>query len=388
MKIHEYQAKEILAAAGISVPRGRVARTPEEAEKVAAWLGGAVVVKAQIHAGGRGKAGGIKKVAGAKDAGEAARALLGQLLVTPQTGPAGRRVNAVLVEEATLVSRELYFGLLVDRAGGREGVTFLAAGEGGMNIEELARQRPEAIIRAAVHPARGFSPFHGRKLAFGLGLAGQLHEPFIRLARHLYNLFVEKDLSLLEINPLVVTDAGVMLALDAKMVIDDDALFRHPELKELRDWEEEEPLEVEAIKAGVNYVKLDGRVGCMVNGAGLAMTTMDLIKMAGGEPANFLDVGGGASAERIESAFRIIMADPKVEVILVNIFGGILRCDRVASGVVEAARNSALNLPLVVRLQGTNVEEGRRILAESGLVFVPADELMEAAAKAVALCRP
>ncbi len=386
MKIHEYQAKEILAQYAVPIPRGAVAQTPGQAREIAAGLGLRVAIKAQIHAGGRGKGGGIRLVEGPEGAFAAASEILGMRLSTPQTGPAGQPVSRVLVEEAGEIDSELYLGLLVDRARNKECVTFMASPAGGMDIEEVARRQPEKIIRVAVNPVHGFSSFQARKLAFGLGLKRELHPPFGLLLSNLYRLFIEKDASLVEINPLVITKDNRLLALDAKINFDADGLFRHPELNELRDPAQEEPLEVEALAAGVNYIKLDGNVGCMVNGAGLAMTTMDLIKMAGGEPANFLDVGGGASAERIERAFRILVADTNVRVILVNIFGGILRCDRVAMGIIEAKKKTNLTLPLVVRLQGTNLGEGRRLLAESGLAFHMEDELYEAARKAVALC--
>lgn len=386
MKIHEYQAKEILARYAVPIPRGAMAETPEQAREIAAALGLRVAVKAQIHAGGRGKGGGIRLVEGPEGAFAAAKEILGMRLITPQTGPAGRLVNRVLVEEVSEIDRELYLSILVDRARNKECVTFMASRAGGMDIEEVARREPEKIIRVAVNPACGFSPFQARKLAFGLGLKRDLPPPFAALLQNLYRLFIENDASLVEINPLVITKDNRLLALDAKINFDADGLFRHPELKGLRDPAEEEPLEVEALAAGVNYIKLDGQVGCMVNGAGLAMTTMDLIKMAGGEPANFLDVGGGASAERIERAFRILTSDTNVRVIFVNIFGGILRCDRVAQGIIEAVTKTNLALPLVVRLQGTNLEEGRRLLTDSGLAFHMADELYEGAQKAVALC--
>ncbi|MDZ4164965.1 MAG: ADP-forming succinate--CoA ligase subunit beta [Smithellaceae bacterium] len=385
MKVHEYQAKEILTQYGVPVPRGALAKSAEVARDHAAGMGSRLVVKAQIHAGGRGKGGGIRLVAGAEEAFVAAGEIIGMRLVTHQTGAQGRLVRSVLVEEATEITAELYLGLLVDRSRQRECVTFMASAAGGMDIEEVARTAPEKIIRVAIDPTAGFSSFQARKLAYGLGLARELHKSFTDILQRLYRLFIEKDASLVEINPLVITRDNNLLALDAKINFDDDGLFRHPELKGLRDPEEEDPLEVEAVDAGVNYIKLDGYVGCLVNGAGLAMTTMDLIKLAGGEPANFLDVGGGATAERIERAFRILTSDPKVRVILVNIFGGILRCDRVATGIIEAVRKTNLSLPMVVRLQGTNLEEGRRLLQESGLTFEVADELYEAAQKAVAL---
>jgi succinyl-CoA synthetase beta subunit len=387
MKIHEYQAKNILREYNITVPRGEVAATPERAREIASSLKTRVVVKAQIHAGGRGKGGGVRLAASPEEAFEAAKGIIGMNLVTHQTGPEGKLVRQVLVEEAPEIEKELYFGLVVDRSRERECMVYMASESGGMDIEEVARTTPEKIVRAAVHPAIGFSPFQARKIAYGLGLDKSLSAKFSNIAKSLYQLFVEKDASLVEINPLVITADGNLMAVDTKLNFDDDGLFRHPEIKALRDETEEEPLEVEAVNTGVNYIKLDGNVGCMVNGAGLAMTTMDLIKLAGGEPANFLDVGGGASPEQIEKAFRILTSDPKVKVILVNIFGGILRCDRVATGVVEAASKIKKKLPMVVRLQGTNVEEGRKILQESGLTFEVADELYEAAGKAVELSK-
>ena len=385
MKIHEYQAKELLRSCGIPVPRGKVASTPEEARAIADELKRPSVVKAQIHAGGRGKGGGIKLAASPDEAAAAARAILGMQLVTHQTGPEGRKVRKVLVEEATAIGKELYLSLVVDRSRGRECAVFMASEAGGMDIEQVAATSPEKIVRCAVHPAVGFSPFQARKLAVALGLDAQQRKTFAEIVRNLYRLFLDKDCSLVEINPLAITGEGQLLALDTKINFDDDGLYRHPEIRDMRDPDEEEPLEVVAKNASVNYIKLDGNVGCMVNGAGLAMTTMDLIKMAGGEPANFLDVGGGASPEQIEKAFRILTSDPNVKCILVNIFGGILRCDRVSAGLIQAAAKIDMKLPMVVRLQGTNVEEGRRMLQESGLRFTVADGLYEAAQKAVAL---
>ena len=385
MKIHEYQAKKLLRDYGIPVPRGEVAATPEEARRIAAELAGQVVVKAQIHAGGRGKGGGVKTAATPDEASAAARSILGMQLVTHQTGPEGKKVRKVLVEEASAVRKELYLSLVVDRSRGKECVVFMASEAGGMDIEQVAATTPEKIVRCAVHPAVGFSPFQARKLSVGLALDAAQGKQFAEICRNLYRLFLEKDCSLLEINPLAITAQGRLLALDTKLNFDDDGLYRHPEIRELRDADEEEPLEVVARNASVNYIKLDGNVGCMVNGAGLAMTTMDLIKMAGGEPANFLDVGGSASPEQIEKAFRILTSDPNVKCILVNIFGGVLRCDRVSAGLIQAAANIEMKLPMVVRLQGTNVEEGRRMLQESGLRFTVADGLYEAAQKAVSL---
>jgi succinyl-CoA synthetase beta subunit len=387
MKIHEYQAKELLRGYGIPVPRGKAAATPDEAREAAEELQGKTVVKAQIHAGGRGKGGGVKPAASPDEAFAAARAILGMQLVTHQTGPEGKKVRSVLVEEASAIRKELYLSLVVDRSKGRECVVFMASEAGGMDIEQVVATAPEKIVKCAVHPAVGFSPFQARKLSAALGLNAEQQKPFAEIVRNLYRLFLEKDCSLLEINPLAITEDGRLLALDTKINFDDDGLYRHPEIRELRDPDEEDPLEVAAKNAAVNYIKLDGNVGCMVNGAGLAMTTMDMIKMAGGEPANFLDVGGGASAEQIEKAFRILTSDPNVKCILVNIFGGILRCDRVSAGLIQAAKNIEMKLPMVVRLQGTNVEEGRRMLQESGLRFTVADGLYEAAEKAVSLTR-
>jgi len=385
MKIHEYQAKKLLREFGIPVPRGEVAATPEEARKAAKDLTGGVVIKAQIHAGGRGKGGGVKAAATPDEAYAAAQAILGMQLVTHQTGPEGKKVRTVLVEEASAVRKELYLSVVVDRSRGRECIVLMASEAGGMDIEQVAATAPEKIVRCAVHPVVGFSPFQARKLSVSLGLDAGQGKRFTEICRNLYRLFLEKDCSLLEINPLAITEQGELLALDTKLNFDDDGLYRHPEIRELRDTDEEEPLEIAARNASVNYVKLDGNVGCMVNGAGLAMTTMDLIKMAGGEPANFLDVGGSASPEQIEKAFRILTSDPSVKCILINIFGGVLRCDRVSAGLIQAAANIEMKLPMVVRLQGTNVEEGRRMLLESGLRLTVADGLYEAAQKAVSL---
>ncbi len=344
-----------------------------------------MVLKAQVHAGGRGKGGGVKRAGTPAEAAEAARQILGMQLVTPQTGPEGKEVRRVLVEEASAVTREFYLSLLVDRSRGRECPVFIAAAAGGMEIEEVVGQRPGAILRCAVHPAVGFSPFQARKLAVGLGIEPPQRGPFSDIVRGLWRLFQDKDCSLIEINPLALTGEGKPLALDAKVTFDDDALYRHPDILALRDPDEEDPLEVRAREAGVNYVKLDGNVGCMVNGAGLAMTTMDLIQMAGGEPANFLDVGGSASPERIGQAFRILTADPNVRCILINIFGGILRCDRVSAGLIQAARHLEMDLPMVVRLQGTHMEEGRRDAGGLGALLHRGRRLYEAAEKAVAL---
>jgi succinyl-CoA synthetase beta subunit len=384
MKIHEYQAKKLLRDYGIPVPRGEVATTPDRARGIAAELAGRIVVKAQIHAGGRGKGGGVKLAASPDEASAAARAILGMQLVTHQTAPEGKKVRSVLVEEACTPAKELYLSLVVDRSRGRECVVFMASEAGGTDIEQVAAETPERIIRCAIHPAVGFSPFQARKLGVGLGIEASQGKQFTAICRNLHRLFLEKDCSLVEINPLALTEQG-LLALDTKIAFDDDGLFRHPEIRELRDPDEEEPLEVMAREASVNYIKLDGNVGCMVNGAGLAMTTLDLIKMAGGEPANFLDIGGGASPDQIEKAFRILTSDPNVRCILINVFGGVLRCDRVSAGLIQAAGKIEMKLPMVVRLQGTNVEEGRRMLKESGLRVTVADGLYEAAEKAVAL---
>ena len=388
MKIHEYQAKNLLRAYNVPVPEGDVAETPEQAKKVAETLGRTCIVKAQIHAGGRGKGGGVKVAKTPDEAYKNAKAIMGMQLVTHQTGPEGIKVQKVLVEETSNISKELYLGMVVDRARDKECVVFMASEAGGMEIEVVAKNTPEKIIKCAVPPAVGFSPFEARKLAYGLGITDKaLSAQFANIAKGLYKLFIEKDASLVEINPLVLTAEGNLIAVDAKINFDDDGLFRNPDIKALRDENEEDPLEVIAKNAGVNYIKLDGNIACMVNGAGLAMTTMDLIKMAGGEPANFLDVGGGANPDQIEKAFKILTSDPNVKAILVNIFGGILRCDRVANGIIQAAKNIDMKLPMVIRLQGTNVEEGKKILKESGLKFTVADGLYEAAEKVVALIK-
>jgi succinyl-CoA synthetase beta subunit len=385
MKIHEFQAKAILAEAGVPIPRGRVAASPAEARAVAQELGGPVVVKAQIHAGGRGKGGGVKLAQTPDEAEQVASRILGMMLRTHQTGPEGQRVKRVLVEEAMGIRRELYLGIVIDRAGGLP--VLMASAAGGMDIEEVARTRPDAIVKAHVDPATGIRGFHARKLAFGLGLQGDHVKAAADFVTRLYAAFEGKDCSLAEVNPLVVAEDGRLLALDAKMNFDDNALFRHPELQALRDLDEESPLEVEASKHNLNYIKLDGNVGCMVNGAGLAMATMDIIKLAGGQPANFLDVGGGASAEQIEHAFRILIADPLVKAVLINIFGGILRCDRLAEGVIKAVRSLHVTLPIVIRMEGTNVELGQQMLRESGLNFIAAQGMRDAAAKAVRAAR-
>ncbi len=385
MKIHEYQAKAILAEFGVPVPRGRVAGTATDAGAIARELGGTVAVKAQIHAGGRGKGGGIKVAKSPEEAEQAASQILGMMLRTHQTGPEGQRVTRVLVEEGMAISRELYLGIVIDRRAGLP--VIMASSAGGMDIEEVARTRPEAIVKVHVDPATGVTGFHPRKLGFGLGLKGELLKGFGDFVRRLYRAFEAKDASLAEINPLVVTEDGRLLALDAKMNFDDNALARHPEVQALRDPAEESPLEVDASRFNLNYIKLDGNVGCMVNGAGLAMATMDIIKLAGGQPANFLDVGGGASAEQIENAFRILISDPNVRAVLINIFGGILRCDRLAEGVIRAVKSLGVGLPIVIRMEGTNVELGQRMLAESGLNFIPARDMKDGARKAVRAAR-
>ena len=385
MKIHEYQAKEIMTQFGVPLPRGRVARTPEEAQAIARELGGTVVVKAQIHAGGRGKGGGVKLARTTDEALAAARAILGMNLVTPQTGPQGRRVKSVLVEEGMAIAKELYLGIVVDR--GIAGPMIIASEAGGMEIEEVAAHTPGRIIREPIDTSVGLRSFQARKVAFALNQAPEVTGKLADFVMKLYRVFEAKDCSLAEINPLVITEQGNVLALDAKINVDDNALFRHPEIVELRDLDEEEPLEVEASKFRLNYIKLDGEVGCMVNGAGLAMATMDIIKLAGSSPANFLDVGGGASQEMVENAFRILLSDAHVKAVLINIFGGILRCDILARGVVEAVKKINVTVPIVVRMEGTNGEEGRKILQSSGLNFLVANGLQDAAEKVVAATR-
>ena len=385
MKIHEYQAKALLREFAVPVPTGDVARTPAEAKAVAARLGGRVVVKAQVHAGGRGKAGGIKLADDPVAAEAAAQTILGMRLKTPQTPPEGIAVRSVLVEQASAVERELYLSITLDRA--RSTHVVMASQAGGMEIEEVAAQSPEKILREWAHPALGLADHQARRLAFGLGLAGEQQKQGVALIRSLFTLYLAKDCSLAEINPLVVTRDGRVLALDAKLNFDDNALYRHDEIRALRDANEEDPLDVEASKYGLNYIKLDGNVGCMVNGAGLAMATMDIIKLAGGEPANFLDVGGGASPEQIENAFRILSSDARVKAVFINVFGGILRVDRLAEGLIAAVKKLGLRLPVVVRMEGTNVELGRKMLAESGLRFVTADDMGDGARKVVALAK-
>ena len=383
MNIHEYQAKQVLGAYRVPVPRGHVAFTPDEAVKAAEELGGPVwVVKAQIHAGGRGKGGGVKVVKSLEEVREEATRMLGMTLITHQTGPEGREVGRIYVEDGSDIVSELYLSALVDRATSR--ISFIASTEGGMDIEEVAAQTPEKILTIDVDPAGGISGHHGRQIAFALGLEGDQVKQATALIANLYRAFVEKDMSLLEINPLVVTGAGDLICLDAKVNFDSNALYRHDDIMDLRDLAEEDPAEVKASEFDLNYIKLDGTIGCMVNGAGLAMATMDIIKLYGAEPANFLDVGGGATKEKVTEAFKIIMSDDNVEGILVNIFGGIMRCDVIAEGVVAAARETRLAVPLVVRLAGTNVEVGQKILSESGLTIIPADDLDDAAEKIVA----
>ncbi len=382
MNIHEHQAKEILARYGVSVPRGHVAYSVDEAVQAAEKLGGPVwVVKAQIHAGGRGKGGGVKVVKSIDEVRGTAEAMLGMTLVTHQTGPAGKQVGRLYIEEGCDIARELYLSALVDRGSSR--VAFMASTEGGMDIEEVAARTPEKIITVTIDPAVGMQGFYARQIAFGLGLTGDQVRAGVKFIGGLYDAMIDTDASMLEINPLVVTGDGAVIALDAKMNFDDNALYRHKDIEALRDETEEDPAELEAAQSELNYIKLDGNIGCMVNGAGLAMATMDIIKLRGGEPANFLDVGGGATKERVTKAFKIILSDENVEGILVNIFGGIMRCDVIAEGVVAAAKEVSLNVPLVVRLEGTNVELGKRILAESGLPIVSADDLGDAAVKIV-----
>ncbi len=383
MNIHEYQAKALLADYGVAVLQGRVAYTPEEAEQAARALGGPVwVVKAQIHAGGRGKGGGVKLARSIEEVRQLADRILGMTLVTHQTGPEGRLVKRVYIEDGCDIARELYLGAVIDRATSR--ITFMASTEGGVEIEEVAATHPEKIIKVAIDPVTGFMPFHGRQLAYGLGLEGNAVKKAVAFMLGLYRCIVERDASLVEINPLVVTGAGDVVALDAKMNFDSNALYRQPKVVELRDLDEEDQQEIEASRHELNYIKLDGNIACMVNGAGLAMATMDIIKLFGGEPANFLDVGGGATKERVTAAFKLLLADPNVEGVLVNIFGGIMRCDVIAEGVVAAAREVNLHVPLVVRLEGTNVELGKQILSDSGLSITPADDLADAAQKIVA----
>lgn len=385
MKIHEYQAKEILKKFGVPVPLGGLAVTAEEAKKIAAELGGTVVVKAQIHAGGRGKGGGVKLAKSPDEAAKLAKAMLGMKLVTHQTGPQGKEVHKVLVEEGLAIERELYLGIVLDRA--KKQLVFMASTEGGVEIEKVASETPEKILKEYIDPAVGFQHFQARKLAYGLGLKGDQVKNALKFFAALYRAYVQSDCSLAEINPLVVTKDGQVLALDAKINFDDNALFRHADFVPLRDLDEEEPLEVEASKYNLNYIKLDGEVGCMVNGAGLAMATMDMIKLAGSAPANFLDVGGGANPETVENGFKILLSDKNVKGVLINIFGGIVRCDRVAKGVIEAAGKMDINVPVVVRLEGTNAEEAAQLLEQSGMAFEVGRNFEDAARKIVAAIR-
>jgi succinyl-CoA synthetase beta subunit len=384
MKIHEYQAKAILARYGVPVPRGEVAFSAAEAGEIARRLGGkVVVVKAQIHAGGRGKGGGVKLARTPDEAERIASSMIGMTLVTHQTGPEGRVVGRVLVEEGLQMQRELYVSIVLDRAAGKPVV--MASAAGGMDIEEVAEKTPEKIVRVYIEPGVGIVPFEARQLGFGIGLDGVHVGKFVKVVSALYEAYLATDASLLEVNPLVVTNAGELLALDAKMNFDDNALYRHTDIRDLRDLNEEDPLEIEASRFSLNYIHLDGNIGCMVNGAGLAMATMDIIKLAGGEPANFLDVGGGANAEQIRNAFKILMSDPNVRAVLINIFGGILRCDVLAQGVIAAVKELGVPVPIVIRMEGTNVDEGKRLLRESGMKLTTADSMDEAAEKVVEL---
>jgi len=382
MKIHEYQAKKLLKQFGVKVPESRLAESPAEAYEAARKLGLPVAVKAQIHAGGRGKGGGIKIAKTPEEAESAARKMLGSRLVTPQTGPEGKQVRKLLIEQGLNIQKEFYLGIVIDRS--EEKPVIMASAEGGVEIEEVARRNPDAILKVHVDPGAGLVPFQARHLVFGLGLDAALSGRFSQLVTALFEAFRATDASLAEINPLVLTAEGEFFALDAKMNFDDNAIFRHPDIADMRDFEEEEPLEIQASRYGLNYIKLDGNVGCMVNGAGLAMATMDIIKLSGGNPANFLDVGGGASAEQVKNAFKILMADQNVRAVLINIFGGIMRCDIVAEGVVSAVKEVGLTLTVVVRLQGTNVEAGREMLAKSGMNIMAADDVTTAAKLAVA----
>jgi len=384
VKIHEYQAKAVLARYGVPVPRGEVAFTPEEVHDIAKRLGGGLcVVKAQIHAGGRGKAGGVKLAKSGSEAETIARELLGKTLVTYQTGPSGQKVFRLLVEEGLAIDRELYLGIVLERSSKR--IVLMASQEGGVEIEKVAHETPEKIHKIFINHAVGLQHFEAQRLGFELGLTGDSLKKGVKMMLSLYNAFIATDASILEINPLIVTKSGDLLALDAKMNFDDNALYRHHDIRELRDIAEEDPLEIEASKFSLNYIRLDGNIGCMVNGAGLAMATMDIIKLSGGEPANFLDVGGGANADQIKNAFRILMMDKNVKAVLINIFGGILRCDVLAAGVIAAVKDLGVPVPIVIRMKGTNVEEGKKMLAESGLNFATADTMGEAADKVVAV---
>jgi succinyl-CoA synthetase beta subunit len=386
LKIHEYQAKSVLARYGVPVPRGEVAFSAAEARDVAHRLGGnVVVVKAQIHAGGRGKGGGVKLAKSPDEVEQITKQMLGMTLVTHQTGPEGRKVGRVLIEEGLQIERELYLSMLIDRDAAAP--VIIASAAGGMDIEEVAAKQPDKILNEIVDRGTGVVPFQARKLAFGMGLPAASVNKFVKVLESIYTAFIETDSSMIEINPLILTKSGDLLALDAKVTFDDNALYRHPDERDFRDTAEEDPLEVEASKYSLNYIRLDGNIGCMVNGAGLAMATMDIIKLAGGEPANFLDVGGGANAEQIKNAFRILMMDKNVKAVLINIFGGILRCDVLAQGVIAAVKELGVPVPIVIRMEGTNVEEGKRKLKESGLNFTTADSMGEAAEHVVALAR-
>ena len=385
MKIHEYQAKQILSQYGVQIPRGEVAETPAKVREISEKIGPRIVLKAQIHAGGRGKGGGIKLAADAAEAEKLAGQMIGMTLVTHQTGPEGKKVKRLLVEEALDIAKELYIGIVIDRA--KESPVVMASTEGGVEIEKVAAEHPELIFKEWVNPATGFLGFQARKLAFKLGLAGETYKQAVKFISSLYKTFQASDASLAEINPFLITKQGNVLALDAKMNFDDNAVPRHPDIQAMRDLDEEEPLEVEASKYNLNYIKLDGNVGCMVNGAGLAMATMDIIKYSGGMPANFLDVGGGVTEEAVTNAFKILVADKNVQAALINIFGGIVRCDMIASGIVKAAKELGTKIPIVVRLEGTNVDLGKKILQESGLTFASAQTMKEAAEKVVALAK-
>ncbi len=382
MKIHEYQGKELLKKYGVPVPNSIVAKTPEEAEAAAKKLGTDVtVVKAQIHAGGRGKGGGVKLAKSPEEARKLATEMLGMTLVTHQTGPEGREVKTLLIEEGLPIDKEFYLGITLDRVSGRD--VFMASSAGGMDIEKVAEETPELILKETIDPAVGLRPFQARELAFGLGIPNELINQAAKFMMSLYDAYIKMDATIVEINPFLLTKDNRLIALDAKVNFDDNAMYRHKDYAELRDLNEEEPLEIEASNYDLNYIKLDGNIGCMVNGAGLAMATMDIIKLAGGEPANFLDVGGGASQERVEQAFKILLADENVKAVLINIFGGIVRCDMVANGVVAAAKNLGVDIPIVARLEGTNVEEGKRVLRESDIGIISADGMQDAAEKVV-----
>jgi succinyl-CoA synthetase beta subunit len=381
MNIHEYQAKEILKRYGVPVPRGKVASTPEEAKAAAAELGGRCVVKAQIHAGGRGKGGGVKLAKSPEAAEQIAAGMLGKTLITHQTGPEGRQVRKVLIEQGVNIEREIYLGMVLDRAQAR--VTMISSSEGGVEIEQVAAKHPEKILKEVIDPAVGLQPFQCRRLAFALGVSDEVVGKMVAMMQALYRAFDECDCSIAEINPLILTQEGQVMALDAKMNFDSNAMFRQKDILALRDLSEEDPREIEASKYDLSYISLEGNIGCMVNGAGLAMATMDIIKLCGGEPANFLDVGGGATKERVSQAFKIILSDARVRGVLINIFGGIMRCDVLAQGVVDAARELSISIPLVVRMEGTNVELGRKILADSGLAIISAETMAEAAEKIV-----